>query len=115
MAVTHIVNHGNGIYILQTLDGFRTAHVQNLDLIWWWPIDEQKFQYEKREEVYPECLMDFWGKCNVYKTEPEAIHIAQQMYHEYMRSGQVVKQGIQIVRVYQTKNFPGVVNDVPNV
>jgi hypothetical protein len=78
-------------------------------------MDEQKFQYEKRVDVSPECLVEFWGKCIVYKTEPEAIQLAQQMYHEYMRNGQLVKQGIQIVRVYQTHNFPGVVNDVPNV
>ena len=73
-------------------------------------MDDIKLQYEKRDEVCPEGLVEFWGKCVIYKTEQEVMQGAHQMYHEIMRSEfPIVEYGIQIIRVYKDKNFPGVV------
>lgn len=120
----------NGIYILQTLDGYRVVHAQAIENIYWWetwtccgnPVpghDVVKGDFclhcghslpthELREEINPQAIADYFGKSNVLKTEQEAWAEAQQLYDEIMNDDfcPIVEYGVQFIKGMEYQEFP---------
>jgi len=87
----------NGVYILHTKDGYRVNHCQAIDNIYWWHtccekpdviyMNEDDISYcekclncgtinpdfEQRDEICSERLLEYFGDCEVFKTKKEAI------------------------------------------
>lgn len=118
----------NGIYILQTSDGFRVAHAQAIDNLYWWPVEccnnrdlddeDIKFQYhckncgiledyEKKDEICPSMALDYFGDSEVYKTSDEAYKKACDIYEEIINDDfcPIVEYGIQFIDYLKDKDF----------
>ena len=118
----------NGIYILQSLDGYRVAHTQAIDNINWWKIwtccnnpipvcidGQEKCQhcgkylpdYERRDEINPEALKDYFGKSKIFNTEEEALKEAKRLYEEILDDDYgIIEYGINFIRGWEDKFFP---------
>lgn len=116
----------NGIYILESEDGFRVIHAQSIDNLHWWWTDERLYDdawvkaeqkkgnknpYEgkgkSRDELNPRELIDYFGDCEVFKTKEEAFIEACKIYDEIMASDfPVIEYGIQFVSGWEDKEFP---------
>lgn len=90
----------NGIYILQTLDGFRVKHTQAIDNLYWW-------EGETRNEINPDTLKECFGLCDVLKTKEEALMKASKMEEEIANSScPILEYGIQMIHGWENKVFP---------
>lgn len=104
----------NYICLLKCTDGYRVAHCQALENLYYWPTgkisneksfnpDTGKFEdmeeYEERTEINPEILKDFF-KHSPILTEEEAEKVAIQLEKEigYVEYG--------IVDIKYDKEFP---------
>ena len=92
----------NGVYILKSKDGYRVVHAMAIEnLNWWWNdsiLYNDRFvakmkedgsinPYREiggamREELNPRELINYFGRCKVFKTEEEALSEANRIYHE---------------------------------
>jgi len=119
----------NGIYILKTLDGYRVILAQNIENLYWWetwsccgnPVpavkDGENYcihcgntlpAHEKRDEINPLELAEYFGRCNVLKTEKEAWEEAQSLYEAIMEDDYcpILEFGVQFIKGYEDKEFP---------
>ena len=93
----------NGIYVLHTKDGYRVAHTQAIENIYWW--DKEKiccnkpkrnssdkcdncgtFLEEERADPNPKMLKEYFGRCAVYKTQLEALRVALDLEQKVLES-----------------------------
>lgn len=122
----------NGIYILQSLDGYRIIHAQAIDNLYWWAeccvnpniiedgLEQDNFfhdickncnakdpEFEKRDELNPKMLLEYFGKCTVYDTQKEVLEEAVNIYEEIMNDDiGIIEYGISYIRGWEIKNFP---------
>ena len=92
----------NGIYILQSSDGYRVIHTQAIENLWWWG-DEPKTE----SEINPKYLKSYFGKAPTFKTRNEAWDEALRMYNEIMNGDfPILEYGICIIPGWEDKPFP---------
>jgi len=94
----------NGIYILESKDGFRVTEGQAIENLWWWDEDAAS-----RDELNPKYLIRYFGKCKVHKTSTEAMEEAKEMYDNIMQSDfPILEYGISFIPGWEDKPFPEV-------
>ena len=87
----------NGIYILQTLDGYRVVHAQAIENIY----DGDGFNLQ--------AIANYFGPCvNVVKNEIEACEQAKILYDEIMDDDYcpIIEYGVQFIKGMENQNFP---------
>lgn len=109
----------NGIYILKTKDGYRVAHRQAIDNLYYHPqkccnkqiiIEDKntsleickncnkKIDWIKKDKINSQMLRDYFGDCKVFKTKKEALGEAIRLYNEIINSDYpILEYGIQII------------------
>lgn len=126
----------NGIYILQSLDGYRVIEAGAIENLHWWnscckkpniqedvlvSIDDNLFhdkcincgtldpESEERDELNPKMLLQYFGKCTVYDTEKEVLEEATNIFEEIMDDNiGIVEYGISFIRGWKDKFFPNI-------
>lgn len=117
----------NGIYILVTKDGYRVIHTQAIDnLYWYWNDDRlynsewcRKYQRKTGKNPYAEFggrekfkmnpieVKKYFGNCEVYKTEKEAIEKAMDIKEQIINSiCPILEHGINFIYGMSKENFP---------
>ena len=120
----------NGIYILQSLDGFRIVHAQAIENLYWWEkksacctnpnivsVDGEEQCYncrsylpemELRDDICPERLKGYFRKSKIFDTEEEALKEAQILYDEIIDDDfcPIVEYGISFIKGWEDKFFP---------
>ena len=97
----------NGIYILQSKDGFRVIHAQAIEnLCWWNTEDKDTSKWEERSEINPKVLKDYFEKSKVFKTKEEALKEAFRLYDEIEREYYLIEYGISFIIGWEDKEFP---------
>uniref|UniRef100_A0A6M3JEI8 Uncharacterized protein n=1 Tax=viral metagenome TaxID=1070528 RepID=A0A6M3JEI8_9ZZZZ len=116
----------NGIYCLQSKDGFRVAHLQAIDNLYWWRIyqcdceineDNEDWDTcskcgahivnEQREKINPITLKNYFGDSKVFKTKEEVLLEANKIYEEILEGCcPIVEYGIQFIGGWEEKEFP---------
>jgi len=85
----------NGIYILQSLDGFRVIYASAIDNIYG----------IKRHEFDPEYLKQYFGEAPVLESRDEAWEEARLMYSELTSNGGYLEYGINIIPGHEDQVF----------
>lgn len=95
----------NGVYILQSLDGFRVIHAQAIENLYWWEIEDCGKMVDR---LNPQELKRYFGKCKVFSTKEEADKEAQKIYDEIMKDDfcPIVEYGISYIKGWENKFFP---------
>lgn len=98
----------NGIYILQTKDGYRVTHAQAIDNLYWWGKEMNEAELsEKRNEINPKELIKYFGKCKLFKTEIDALKKATKLYKEILTDPNcIIEYGISFIHGWEKKEFP---------
>ena len=119
----------NGIYILKTLDGYRVVLAQNIDNLYWWetwtccgnPVPCKKDgedyclhcgnalpAHERRDELNPLAIAEYFGPCNVVQTEVEAWEEARALYEAILEDDYcpILEYGVQFVKGMEDEEFP---------
>lgn len=124
----------NGIYILRTNDGWRVAHLQAIDNIYYWPtccddsdIREQSLrqddlfyheecfncgqidpEFEQRDKINPSVIFDYFKDSFVFETEEAAMTQADIIYKEITEDDfcGIVEYGIQKIHGLEDCPFP---------
>ena len=92
----------NGIYILQSKDGWRVIEAQAIDNLWW-----DDYYKEIRTVLNPDMLLEYFGKCEVLKTKEEAMILATELYEEIMNSDfPICEYGISFIYGWEDEEFP---------
>lgn len=123
----------NGIYILQSLDGYRIIHAQAIENLHWWDnccdnpdvvddeLKDSSFYHSKclncdtkdpemknKSKINPKTLKDYFGKSVKYDTEKEVMEEACNIYEEITNEDMgIVEYGISFIRGWEDKFFPG--------
>ena len=90
----------NGIYILESKDGFRVIHAQAIENIY----SDIPFG-EGDIKLNPKGLKRYFGDAEVISTRDEVWDQARFLYEEHARYG-CVEYGIQIITGWEDKEFP---------
>ena len=121
----YIISSDNGIYILQSTDGYRVIHAQAIENLYWWKqccnkpgsIDAEddngfyyhkctncgsKIEYIRKNELNPEILLEYFGKSKVFKTNTEVFTEATRLYEKTL----LLEYGISFIRGWEDKDFP---------
>lgn len=132
----------NGIYILETSDGFRVTHAQCIENIYWWStccsdprlseeINDDLFyhercsscgtldpEFERREAINPRQVYDYFHDSDVYFTIEAAMQEADRLYLEITNDDccGIVEYGIQMIHGLENEVFPnrGIMNCCSN-
>lgn len=103
----------NGIYILQSKDGWRVVHAQCIDNLYWWEVPGEYFECGepkrvRRDELSPQAIADYFGKCVRLNSEYEAMEHAKVLYDEIMDDDfcPIIEYGISYIEGYEYKEFP---------
>lgn len=101
----------NGIYILQSLDGFRVIHAQGIDNLWWWPTGEYINGYPKwdrRDIINPAELYNYFNESKIYHNRESAMKEADRIYEEIMGDDfcPICEYGIQFINGLENEPFP---------
>jgi hypothetical protein len=122
----------NGVYILQSKDGFRVAHRQGIENIYWWPTEccgkrdvvdgkssdgfdisvckhcGKEVKWEERTEINPETLKSYFGNSKVYKTRISALTAANKLYKKIISDPMcpICEYGISFINGWEKKTFP---------
>ena len=113
----------NRVYILQTKDGFRVAHLQAIEDIYWWYVccnnpcikekETNSLYYEeicincksekpvtiKKDKICPDRLAEKFGKCeDVWTNKESALKEAVRLYHEIMDDFGIIEYGIGFIK-----------------
>lgn len=111
----------NGIYLLQTLDGYRVTHAQCIDNLYWWPtgriseavemIENEETgeweehplpEYEERDILNPQEVYNYFKYSSIFETEYEALNYAYALEQEYG----YVEYGVSYIEGMEKINFP---------
>jgi len=105
------------------------THAQAIDNLYWWEIftccnnpipkcisnGQHQCQHcgghlpkhEKRNEINPKVLKDYFGECKIFETEIEALKEAEEIYNEIMNDCYgILEYGINFIRGWENKFFP---------
>ncbi len=123
----------NGIYILQSLDGYRVIEAGAIENLYWHHIccknpniiEEEEIgndcmfhekcincntidpEVEQKDELSPQMLKKYFGKCTVYESEGEVLEEATNIYEEIMNDDiGIIEYGISFIRGWKDKFFP---------
>jgi|SRR3972149_4856647 len=121
----------NGIYILQTLDGYRVINAQAIDNIYWQFLccDSPNIIEKENEDVsYIEMcthcgtynpkgvhsnkinlfiLKDYFGDAQVFQTQERAMMEATRLYHDILDDDYgLLEYGISFIKGFEDKEFP---------
>jgi len=91
----------NGIYILQTKDGFRVVHAQAIENIY--------YSGDERYGFNLQAVADYFGPCvNIAKNEVEAWEQAKILYDEIMDDAfcPIIEYGVQFIKGMENQEFP---------
>lgn len=113
----------NGIYILQSKDGFRVTYASAIDNLYWFWGDERLYDEsfvkseqergvenpymdkgESRDELNPRELIEYFGNCEIIKTRIEALVKADEISRDY----DTLEYGISFIKGWEDKEFPTV-------
>ena len=118
----------NGIYILQSKDGYRAIHAQAIENLYWHPIlccinqeiiwarNNEGFDIEKCNTcgakikrtglniLNTKILLEYFGNSKVFKIVDEALEEANKLYNEYEKFG-YIEYGISFIREWENKDF----------
>lgn len=128
------MSNDSGIYILQSLDGYRVTHAQAIENLYWWSgcckepnvqedalvsTDDYLFhdkclscgtldpEDEKRDELNPKMLLEYFGKCTMYDTEKDVLEEATNIFEEITNDDiGIIEYGISFVKGWEDKFFP---------
>lgn len=86
----------NGIYILQTRDGYRVVHAHAIENIY------------DGKLIDLQTLVNYFGRCNVLRTEQEAWGEAKILYDEIMDDDfcPIIEYGVQFIKGMEYNLFP---------
>lgn len=112
----------NGIYILHSKDGYRVAHLQAIENIYWWftccdnPKIVEKEHYgieyidiclncqtekpsgEMKDSICPDRLKEMFENAKYFTTREKAFEEAESIYNEIMQCEfPIVEYGIQFI------------------
>lgn len=90
----------NGIYILQSLDGFRVVHAQAIENLWYWE------DGGNREGMNPKYVSKYFGEAKLLADEAEAAKEALRLYKEITSEGYPLEYGIVPISGWEDKEFP---------
>jgi len=94
----------DGIYILKSKDGYRVAHLQAIENLWWWDdISDYK------DEINPSVLKELFQGCKVLKSREEAVGEAIRLYKKSVGDDfypQIPEYGIKFINGWEDKEFP---------
>lgn len=122
----------NGVYILQSKDGFRVAHAQAIENLNWWDkkccdhpiVDDFKSESdcwirvcincktfvigEERPEINPKVLKEYFGDSKILPTKEEALLEANRIYEEILSDPicPICEYGISFIKGWEDKDFP---------
>lgn len=99
----------NGIYILHCKDGYRVAHCQAIDNIYWWEYELEKgeIEGERLDKINPKILYDYFSDSEIFTNATDAMQKAIDIYNEIMEDDfGIVEYGI--VCIEYDKEFPKV-------
>lgn len=124
----------NGIYILQSLDGYRIIEASAIENLHWWyscckipNVQEDALvsttdnlfhdkclncgildpESEERKELNPKELLNYFGKCTVYDTQAEVLEEATNIFEEITNNDMgIIEYGISFIRGWEDKIFP---------
>jgi hypothetical protein len=91
----------NGIYILQSKDGYRITHAQAIENLYW---DED--QRCEVQQLQPKKLERYFGKCKVFKTRREALKEADRLYQDIIKNCGICEYGISFISGWENRRFP---------
>ena len=93
----------DGIYILETLDGFRVVHTQNIGEIYW---DDKKKKIG--DKINTKILKAYFKYAKFFKTKEEALIEAVRMEESILEDGFTLgsEYGIQFIRDWKKRRFP---------
>lgn len=117
----------NGIYLLQTKDGYRVAHLQAIDNIYWWYVccsypdviyldGNRQCEYcwncgtknpecIKKDKICPDRLKEMFGDCEVWNDKKSAWNEAIRLYKEITSDEMgICEYGIQ--EINYNEEFP---------
>jgi len=86
----------NGIYILESLDGFRVIHAQAIENIYSYPHEGFNEDYLKR----------YFGEAKLIETEEDAYKEALRLYKEISADGLPIEYGIVPIIGLENSIFP---------
>ena len=125
----------NGIYILQSLDGYRVIEAGAIENLYWWynccdtpNVISDKYhgennllhdqckncgtlnpESELRDDLCPDMLKQYFGKSTVYNTQGEALEEATNIFEEILDDDfGIVEYGISFVKGWEDKFFPDI-------
>ncbi len=102
----------NGVYVLQTKDGFRVTHAQAIDNIYWHHIPGASLdQSELKTEINMSVLYSYFKKSKVWAEKKEAWHEAVILYREIGH----VEYGIAFIEGLEQIEFPKQCCSEPNI
>jgi hypothetical protein len=121
----------NGVYILQSKDGFRVTHAQAIENIYWQytccdnpdvvEIDTEDIYYHERclncgqedssgkmtNKINPKFLKMYFGDSKIFATSEEAMNEAVRIYEEIIADDfGICEYGIQYIRGFEKEEFP---------
>ncbi len=119
-----------GVYILQTIEGYRIIQSKDIGNLYWWasccPTPDIKDyslevdgmfhdkcmacgtldpETEKREEANPNMIIEFFGRCTTYDTEKEVLEEACNMFDEKLYDDLGT---VSYIRGWEDKFFPDI-------
>lgn len=88
-----------GIFIFQTLDGFRVAPVDNYDALY------DEFNPDMVQYIFQPYFEKIFGSCKALK-DTEAIEVAKNMAKAYNE----LPDGIRMITTYRNYSFEDIMN-----
>lgn len=97
----------NGIYILESKDGFRVLHAQAIENMYWFKDPNKSHLEEWRQHTEAEtdaetkqAVTEYWQRAPFFATKQEALQYASDMEQAIADSEcPVLEYGISIIRV----------------
>jgi len=89
----------NGIYILESKDGFRVIHAQSIGNLWYW--DNHNIT-----ELNPKYILSYFGEAKLISDEGDAFKEAKKLYEQIASEGFPIEYGIVPISGWEDKDFP---------
>ena len=90
----------NGVYVLETKDGFRVAELMAVENYLW---DEEIGGDTTDQDVWIKNAREMWANSPHFKTEEEAMKYAKELYDKIMKDFGIVEYGISFITI--DRNF----------
>ena len=101
----------NGIYILHTRDGYRVAHANAIENLWW---NEKANTYT--EFPNPDMIYDYFYNAKCHKDLHDAMEEAFGIYNQILHSDYpILEYGIQIIEEFRHLTFEDIISHRTNV